>query len=211
MQVPGEDLTPYRTASKKIWALLDRFGKVQRGGLDEAFLDATDEVLGLAVTDTHAPAVTLLKCTVHLVQYGFLTLLPTRSFLYAHELSVVPISLRCCKEWPFVLSVMPPFTGVSDVLQVNRRVKALQTSHERMPDWSGHVWQGNERIMADSRHRLQDLRIAKDTDGTPGVLQHISEIHSPSSFLRHRCSLVSGFLEDLGISLLRIVLVSLNL
>ena len=44
MQVPGEDLTPYRTASKQIWALLDRFGKVQRGGLDEAFLDATDEV-----------------------------------------------------------------------------------------------------------------------------------------------------------------------
>lgn len=56
------------------------------------------------------------------------------------------------------------------MLQVKRRVKALQTSKEHMPDWNGHVWQGNERIMADSRHRLQDLRIAKDADGAPGVL-----------------------------------------
>lgn len=44
LQVPGEDLTPYRAASKAVWAQLARFGAVQRGGLDEAFLDATDEV-----------------------------------------------------------------------------------------------------------------------------------------------------------------------
>jgi impB/mucB/samB family len=43
-QVSGEDLTPYREASKAVWALLRDFGTTQRGGLDEAFLDATDEV-----------------------------------------------------------------------------------------------------------------------------------------------------------------------
>lgn len=43
-QVNGEDLTPYRTASKRIWALLQRFGPVQRGGMDEAFVDVTAKV-----------------------------------------------------------------------------------------------------------------------------------------------------------------------
>jgi impB/mucB/samB family len=42
--VSGEDLTPYRAASRAIWAQLERFGTVQRGGLDEAYLDATAEV-----------------------------------------------------------------------------------------------------------------------------------------------------------------------
>jgi hypothetical protein len=44
IQVSGEDLTPYRHASQRIWSLLQRFGTVQRGGMDEAFLDATSEV-----------------------------------------------------------------------------------------------------------------------------------------------------------------------
>jgi DNA polymerase iota len=39
--VPGEDLTPYRAASKRLLAVLQRFGTVERGGLDEAFVDAT--------------------------------------------------------------------------------------------------------------------------------------------------------------------------
>jgi nucleotidyltransferase/DNA polymerase involved in DNA repair len=44
LQVSGEDLTPYRNASKAILSILRRFGPVQRGGMDEAFLDATNEV-----------------------------------------------------------------------------------------------------------------------------------------------------------------------
>lgn len=44
VQVAGEDLTPYRQASKAIWGLLLRFGPVQRGGMDEAFVDVTAEV-----------------------------------------------------------------------------------------------------------------------------------------------------------------------
>lgn len=44
MQVPGEDLTPYRKASKAMWAMLQPYGPVQRGGLDEAFVDVTAEV-----------------------------------------------------------------------------------------------------------------------------------------------------------------------
>lgn len=44
VQVSGEDLTPYRLASKAIWSLLQRFGPVQRGGMDEAFVDVTAEV-----------------------------------------------------------------------------------------------------------------------------------------------------------------------
>jgi hypothetical protein len=46
-QVSGEDLTPYREASKYIWGLLQRYGPVQRGGMDEAFVDVTDEVCEL--------------------------------------------------------------------------------------------------------------------------------------------------------------------
>eukprot|EP00892_Ulva_mutabilis_P005511 jgi/Ulvmu1/3331/UM155_0014.1 len=92
--VPGEDLTPYRSASKQIWALLDKFGRFQGGGLDEAFLDATDEVL--------------------------------------------------------------------------RRIEALEGRGQGLPDWHGHVWHGTERIVPDSRHRLQDLRIAKPSEAAPG-------------------------------------------
>lgn len=44
VQVSGEDLTPYRQASKAIWSLLQKFGPVQRGGMDEAFVDITAEV-----------------------------------------------------------------------------------------------------------------------------------------------------------------------
>ncbi|KIZ00971.1 DNA polymerase iota subunit [Monoraphidium neglectum] len=42
--IPGEDLTPYRAASKAISAVLQRFGPAQRLGMDELFVDATQEV-----------------------------------------------------------------------------------------------------------------------------------------------------------------------
>ncbi|MCO5553465.1 hypothetical protein L7F22_006986 [Adiantum nelumboides] len=41
----GEDLTPYRAASKNIMAVLSRFGVLERRGLDEAALDITEEVM----------------------------------------------------------------------------------------------------------------------------------------------------------------------
>lgn len=40
--VSGEDLTPYRAASKQILAVLAEFGTVERLGMDEAVIDATD-------------------------------------------------------------------------------------------------------------------------------------------------------------------------
>lgn len=43
MLVSGEDLTPYRQASKKIQAVLQRFGTAERLGMDEIFLDVTHE------------------------------------------------------------------------------------------------------------------------------------------------------------------------
>lgn len=54
LQVAGEDLTPYRQASKLIWNLLQQYGPVQRGGLDEAFVDATAEVRCLWEACRHA-------------------------------------------------------------------------------------------------------------------------------------------------------------
>lgn len=42
--INGEDLTPYRAASKKIMAVLKRFGTLERLGLDEAVVDITSEV-----------------------------------------------------------------------------------------------------------------------------------------------------------------------
>ena len=42
--VSGEDLTPYRAASKQILAVLAEFGTVERLGMDEAVIDATAEV-----------------------------------------------------------------------------------------------------------------------------------------------------------------------
>jgi DNA polymerase iota len=39
--VSGEDLTPYRAASKAIAAVLQRFGPAERLGMDEVFVDAT--------------------------------------------------------------------------------------------------------------------------------------------------------------------------
>ena len=41
--VSGEDLTPYRAASKKIQAVLQRFGTAERLGMDEIWLDITAE------------------------------------------------------------------------------------------------------------------------------------------------------------------------
>ncbi|CAI7851690.1 unnamed protein product, partial [Closterium sp. NIES-54] len=42
--VNGEDLTPYRAASKKIFSVLSRFGTLERLGLDEAFVDLSPQV-----------------------------------------------------------------------------------------------------------------------------------------------------------------------
>ncbi|KAJ7556365.1 hypothetical protein O6H91_05G079700 [Diphasiastrum complanatum] len=42
--INGEDLTPYRAASKIIMQVLSRFGTLERRGLDEAALDITEEV-----------------------------------------------------------------------------------------------------------------------------------------------------------------------
>ncbi|KAK9807873.1 hypothetical protein WJX72_011771 [[Myrmecia] bisecta] len=42
--VNGEDLTPYRQASKRIMAVLQRFGVAERGGMDEVFVDVSQEV-----------------------------------------------------------------------------------------------------------------------------------------------------------------------
>ena len=42
--VNGEDLRPYRAVSKRMMAILRRFGPVQRIGLDEAWVDITTEV-----------------------------------------------------------------------------------------------------------------------------------------------------------------------
>ncbi|GBG75489.1 hypothetical protein CBR_g20120 [Chara braunii] len=41
--INGEDLSPYRRASKRILAVLQRFGVVERLGLDEAYIDVSDE------------------------------------------------------------------------------------------------------------------------------------------------------------------------
>lgn len=40
-QVSGEDLTPYRAASKAILSVLQRFGPAERLGMDEVWVDAT--------------------------------------------------------------------------------------------------------------------------------------------------------------------------
>ena len=42
--VNGEDLSPYREASRSIFAVLSRFGTLERLGLDEAVVDLTAEV-----------------------------------------------------------------------------------------------------------------------------------------------------------------------
>jgi nucleotidyltransferase/DNA polymerase involved in DNA repair len=39
--VSGEDLTPYRAASKAILSVLNRFGPAERLGMDEVFVDVT--------------------------------------------------------------------------------------------------------------------------------------------------------------------------
>ncbi len=39
--ISGEDLGPYRAASKAIMAVLQRYGPAERLGLDEVFVDAT--------------------------------------------------------------------------------------------------------------------------------------------------------------------------
>eukprot|EP00873_Tetraselmis_striata_P039314 jgi/Tetstr1/459578/TSEL_004943.t1 len=55
--ISGEDLTPYRHASKKIQAVLQRFGTVERLGMDECFVDATEEVARrLDAAGANAPA-----------------------------------------------------------------------------------------------------------------------------------------------------------
>ena len=42
--INGEDLTPYREASRAIFAVLSRFGTLERLGLDEAVVDLSAEV-----------------------------------------------------------------------------------------------------------------------------------------------------------------------
>ena len=41
MQIPGEDLGPYRAASKAILAVLQRYGPAEKFGMDEVWVDVT--------------------------------------------------------------------------------------------------------------------------------------------------------------------------
>eukprot|EP01018_Ginkgo_biloba_P033891 Gb_40783 [translate_table: standard] len=50
--INGEDLTPYRAASKEIMNVLKRFGTVERLGLDECGLDITSETKRCAASGT---------------------------------------------------------------------------------------------------------------------------------------------------------------
>ena len=43
--INGEDLTPYREASKRIMIVLRQFGTLERSGLDERGLDITYETM----------------------------------------------------------------------------------------------------------------------------------------------------------------------
>jgi DNA polymerase iota len=43
--INGEDLTPYRAASKRIMNVLRQFGTLERSGLDECGLDITSETM----------------------------------------------------------------------------------------------------------------------------------------------------------------------
>lgn len=59
----GEDLTPYRAASKQIQAVLRRFGPVEKLGLDEFYLDATQEVRHRAAeSEVQGSCTQLLPC-----------------------------------------------------------------------------------------------------------------------------------------------------
>ncbi|GFR42034.1 hypothetical protein Agub_g2851, partial [Astrephomene gubernaculifera] len=53
--VPGEDLGPYRQASKAIFAVLSRYGTAEKLGLDETYVDVTQEVLRRLHSGTFAP------------------------------------------------------------------------------------------------------------------------------------------------------------
>ena len=54
--INGEDLTPYRQASKRILGVLQRFGVAERLGMDEVFLDVTAEVERRLARGMLAPA-----------------------------------------------------------------------------------------------------------------------------------------------------------
>lgn len=102
VQVPGEDLTPYRAASKSIWSLLDKFGKVQHGGLDEAFLDATDEVLRFDQA---------LHPTIIIVHFGLALSTDPTTDPSLHP-SVLP-SVDLCDLWLQALQPSPTLSYLS--------------------------------------------------------------------------------------------------
>lgn len=66
--VSGEDLTPYRQASKDIMKVLQRFGPAEKLGLDEVFVDVTEEVFTRLVQQPQ------LKWHGHLIDGGALEL-----------------------------------------------------------------------------------------------------------------------------------------
>eukprot|EP00878_Enallax_costatus_P020113 GHUV01021245.1.p1 GENE.GHUV01021245.1~~GHUV01021245.1.p1 ORF type:complete len:426 (+),score=135.49 GHUV01021245.1:409-1686(+) len=61
--VPGEDLTPYRHASRDIRAVLSRWGPTEKLGLDECWVDITQEVnLRMASSSSNVPPLTEWPC-----------------------------------------------------------------------------------------------------------------------------------------------------
>ncbi|KAK9904793.1 hypothetical protein WJX75_002708 [Coccomyxa subellipsoidea] len=54
--ISGEDLSPYRQASKQILSVLQRFGVAERLGMDEVFLDVTEEVRSRMARGMFAPS-----------------------------------------------------------------------------------------------------------------------------------------------------------
>ena len=125
----GEDLTPYRAASKQILAVLKRYGTAEKLGLDEIFVDATPEVRAAALV---ALAGLFYKRDASLQGRARLPVIPRAG----------STPLQCFLLLP----------------QAQRRLAALARSGCELPAWQGHVHLSGTELVQDSRHRPMDLR-----------------------------------------------------
>lgn len=147
----GEDLTPYRAASKQIQAVLRRFGPVERLGLDEFFLDATPEV-GAA------------GCLV-----GGRVL--ASAHMHGRGCTQRSRSHNAHMGWGCPTTGPPPPLRRGR-LQAQRRLAALRAAAgaapPRLPPWRGHVHSSGTQLVQDSRHRPMDLRAVPSSASSAG-------------------------------------------
>ena len=124
--INGEDLTPYRHASKNMISVLKRYGTVQKLGLDEIFVDATAAVETRLLQSVTGNDNNAIECTGHVHIPGRLH----------QDNKYRPMDLRAATKWTSTATLLPA-VGSNNAAKLEPLINAssIESTYTTAPWW----------------------------------------------------------------------------